>query len=341
MRPLTLSTASAIAGIALLANALPAGAADVTLKFGMFGSGKTPFNTRAMTPWRNKVGEASGGKVEVKQFLNTLGGPRELYMNTRDGVADIAWVVASAQRGFKFSRSEVLSLPNVLDGYTNEHANVALWRLYEKGLVKPDFSDVVPLAFASMSPVHVVTQDRVPSIEALKGMKLAATSGISAQVVKALGGIPVFTPVTGLYQAMSRKTVEGMVIGLTAVKAFRLDEVTNRHTLMPLNTPLVFIGMNKGKLDALPDDARQALLGVSGIHLSRLLGRAADGMVGFTRKALGKNPDQKLIQVPDAQKTVWRASVRPVIDRWVKSTPGGAAILAAYRQELENAKQGK
>lgn len=341
MRPLTLSTAGAIVGLALLAIAQPAGAADITLKLGMFGSGKSPFNTRAMTPWRNKVGEMSGGKIEVKQFLNTLGGPRELYKNAKDGIADIAWVTASAQRGFKFPRSEVLSLPNVLDGYTNEHANVALWRLYEKGLVKPDFDDVVPLAFASMSPVHVVTRDKAPAIDRLKGMKLAATSGISAQVVKALGGIPVFTPVTGLYQAMSRKTVDGLMIGLTAVKAFRLDEVTNRHTLMPLNTPLVFIGMNKRKLDSLPPDARNAVLGASGIHLSRLLGGAADGMVGFARKVLGKNPDQKLIDVPDAQKAVWRAKVRPVIDRWVKSTPDGAAILAAYRQELENAKQGK
>ena len=93
----------------------PVGAADVTVKYGMFGSGKTPFNTRAMTPWRNEVGETSGGKVEVKQFLNTLGGPRELYKNTKDGIADIAWVTASAQRGFKFPRSEILSLPNVLD----------------------------------------------------------------------------------------------------------------------------------------------------------------------------------------------------------------------------------
>ncbi len=341
MKKITFVSAGLVAGLAMISQVSTAGAADITLKFGMFGSGKSPFNTRGTAPWRQNIGKLSGGKVEVKKFLNTLGGARELYKNTKDGIADIAWVIASAQRGFKFPRSEVMSLPNILDGYNNQQANIALWRLYEKGLVKSDYSDVVPMGFASMSPVHVVTKDKEPTLRQLKGMKLAATSSITAQVVKSLGGIPVFMPVTGLYQAMSRRTVEGMMIGLTAVKAFRLDEVSNRHTLVPLNSPLVFIGMNKKKLDGLPAGARKAVIDASGIHLSRGLGRAGDGMVGFTRKILSKNPNQKLISVPDARKAKWRAAVKPVVDRWVKSTPNGAAILAAYKKELEAAKRGR
>lgn len=316
-------------------------AADIVLKYGDFGSGKTPFVTMASQPWREKVGELSGGKVEVKSFLNSLGGARELYKNTRDGIADIGWVTASAQQGFSFPRSEVLTLPNILDGYSNVAANVALWRLYEKGLIKADYSDVVPLAFASMSPAHLMTRGVEPTIDQLKGMKFAVTGGISAQIMQTLGAIPVFTSVTDLYQAMSRKTVDGIMVGFTAVKAFKLDEVTDRHTVIPMDSPLVFIGMNKKKLDSLPADARKAVLDASGIPFSRMFGRAADAMVGFNRKALGAAPDQKLIEVPEAEKEKWRAAIKPVIDHWVNSTPNGAEILAAYKSELLAAKQDK
>ncbi len=341
MKISTLVLPGLIAGLALGATPNFAGAADTTLKFGAFGSGKAPFHTRGIVPWTAKVGETSGGKIAVKVFFNTLGGPTELYKNTKVGIADIAWVVASASRGFKFPRSEVLSLPGVLDGYTNAHANRALWRLYEKGLIKEDFTDVVPLAFASMSPTHIITKDKEPSLKQLAGLKIAATSGLSAQVVKQLGGIPVFTPVTNLYQAISRKTVDGILVGFTAIQGFRLDEVTNRHVVVPLNAPLAFVGMNKAKLESLPEAAQKAILNTSGIQLATTLGRAGDGMVSFTRKRLSKNPDQKIIDVPSAERAKWRAKVQPVIDRWIKSTPNGAAILAAFKQELEAAKQGK
>ena len=340
MKKLTITLPSLMAVLALTWNLSTANAAEIVLKYGAFGSGKTPFSTMGTGPFRKKVGELTGGKVEIKRFLNTLGGPRQLYKNAKDGIADIAWVIAGASRGFKFPRSTVLSMPNILDGYTNVQANTALWRLYEKGLVKPDYSDVVPLGFASMSATHIVTKDREPTqINQLKGMKIAVTSGLTAQTVKALGAIPVFTPVTGLYQAMDRGTVNGLMIGFTAVQGFKLDEVSNRHIVVPMSTPLVFIGMNKKKLDGLPGYAREAILSASGIKLSQALGRAGDGMISFTRGRLKKNPKQKIIDLPESQKAPWRAAVNPIVDRWVKSTPNGAAILAAYRQELEAAKK--
>ena len=342
MRNLTVKLSGIIAVLVFTWSYSTSNAAEIVLKYGAFGSGKTPFSTVGTGPFRKKVAELTGGKVEIKRFLNTLGGPRQLYKNAKDGIADIAWVIAGASRGFKFPRSTVLSMPNILDGYTNTQANTALWRLYEKGLIKPDYSDVIPLGFASMSATHIVTKDKEPTrVENLKGMKIAVTSGLTAQTVKALGAIPVFTPVTGLYQAMDRGTVNGLMIGFTAVQGFKLDEVSNRHVVVPMSTPLVFIGMNKKKFDGLPGYAKKAILSASGIKLSQALGRAGDGMIRFTRGRLKKSPKQKIIDLPEAQKAPWRAAVKPIVKRWVKSTPNGAAILAAYRQELENAKRGK
>ena len=78
-----LLTAGLVAGLAMTAYTPAASAADITLKYGMFGSGKSPFTTRGTTPWRAKIAELSGGKVEVKQFLNTLG-PVQTYEHIQD-----------------------------------------------------------------------------------------------------------------------------------------------------------------------------------------------------------------------------------------------------------------
>ena len=329
-----------IVSISMVAlTASTANAADsVTLKYGGFGSGKSPFYTFGVKPYVKRVAEASKGAAKVQIYVNTLGGATELYENTKNGLADIAWIIAGAQRGFKFPRSEVLSLPFVLEGHSNAHGSVALWNLYKKGLVAADFSDVVPIAFASMSPGHVITKDKSPTLRQLRGMKFGVTSGVTARTAKALGAIPVFTPVTNLYQSMNRGTVDGLLVGFTAVKFFRLDEVTNRHLVMPLDTPMVFIGMNKKKLDSLSATTRAVVLGEAGAKLSGALGTASDRMVGFNRKALTKDPKQKVVDLAEKKREAWRSRLRPLVDQWVKSTPNGAAILAAYRAELNRLK---
>lgn len=312
-----------------------------TLKYGGFGSGKSPFYTFGVNPFMKRVEQNSKGSVKIQSYFNTLGGARELYENTKNGVADLSWVIASAQRGFKFARSEVLSLPFVLDGYTNAQASIALCKLYEKGIIGKDYDEVVPIAFASMSPAHVITKGEIPTLKRLGGMKFAVTSGLTAQTAKALGAIPVFTPVTDLYQSMSRGTVQGILAGFTAVKFFRLDEVTDRHLVMPLDTPLVFIAANRDKLASLSRDERALILAEAGAKLSGALGTASDRMIGWNKAALGKDPKQRIRYVTKSELPAWQQKVQAVTDRWLKSTPDGAAILAAYKSELQALKSMK
>ena len=330
----------AAAAVLAAVSLVPAATAE-TLKFGAFGSGKSPFYTMGLIPFTKRVEAKSNGGLKVQLYVNTLGRAPELYENTKNGLGDVSWVIASAQRGYKFPRSEVLSLPFVQDGYSNAQASIALWNLYAKGLVAKDFDEVIPIAFASMSPTHVVTKGKMAALDCLTGMKLAVTSGPTARTAKALGAIPVFTSVTDLYQSMSRGTVDGILVGFTAIKFFRLDEVTDRHLVMPLDAPLVFIAANRKKLDSLPRDKRELLLGEAGAKLSGALGSAADRMVGWTKQGLSKNPKQQIRYVPKDEQPAWRKRVRPLIDRWVGATPNGAAILAAYKAELEALKRMK
>jgi hypothetical protein len=45
-------------------------------------------------------------------------------------------------------------------------------------------------------------------------------------------------------------------------------------------------------------------------------------------------PDHVIKHVPDTELAQWKARVQPIVDEWVKATPNGAKVLAAYRAEI-------
>ena len=49
-------------------------------------------------------------------------------------------------------------------------------------------------------------------------------------------------------------------------------------------------------------------------------------------------PGHTVARLPPAERARWDKVVTPVIDAWISETPNGAAIWAAYKKEVENAK---
>jgi hypothetical protein len=45
-------------------------------------------------------------------------------------------------------------------------------------------------------------------------------------------------------------------------------------------------------------------------------------------------PGQTITEMPDSDLGKFRHILAPVVDQWVKTTPDGARVLAAYKAEL-------
>ena len=58
-------------------------------------------------------------------------------------------------------------------------------------------------------------------------------------------------------------------------------------------------------------------------------------------RAFTESKGQKIDDLAPAEEAKWRQTAAPIIDAWVKSTPNGAAILAAFREEIGKARKGK
>jgi TRAP-type transport system periplasmic protein len=318
-----------------LAGALPSLArADgpVTLKFGFPAPVMSYVNTDGMTPWIDAVEKASGGTLKIKLFAGpTLGTFRDIYERTLSGVSQISFGIFGPLAS-QFPRTQVADLPFLSSN--TEVSSVALWRLYAAGLLAPEYGKVKVLALFNFPSSTLSTNKPIKTIDDLKGMKIAVSSRTLGDVAATLGGSPVTLTPTELYQGMSRGVVDGIFIAWTAVKTFKLDEVTKDHLEAPLGEAPAFVFMNKAAYVSLPAPAKAAIDKFSGESFSAKLGAANQAADRAESRAVAAEPGQTVSAISPAQSAIWKKRLQPVTDAWIRHTPDGAKIAAAYEDAL-------
>jgi TRAP-type transport system periplasmic protein len=323
-----------IFAVALVAAPLAHADEPASLKFGYPGSVTSYVNTKGMTPWIKAVETASGGTLKITLYAGpTLGTIRDIYERTLAGVAQISFATFGPIAS-QFPRTQVADLPFL--SADTETSSVALWRLYEKGYFGHEYDKVKVLALFNFGSSILNSNKPVATLDDLKGMKLSVASRTLAEITVALGASPVTLTTTELYQAMSRGTVDGLLIGWTAIKTFKLQEVAKDHLELALGEAPAYVFMNKAAYAALPAKARRAIDENSGEKFSRKLGANNEAAGREESKLIAATAGQSVAQLSPAQKSMWRARIQPVIDAWVKRTPDGAKVLAAYRNEIRS-----
>jgi len=329
----------ALAAVAAAA-AGPTFAADpVQLKFGFPAPAASFINTQGMTPWIQDVEKASEGTVKIKLFPGpTLGDFRNIYDRTLKGVVDIAFGIFGPLAG-QFRQTAVASLP--FEANSSLEAALGLWRLNENGTIAKEFSKVKVLALFAFPSAHVHTKSPVKSLGDLKGLKFSVSSRELGQIVVKLGGAPVSMPPPDVYQSISRGLVDGVVIPWTAVRTFKLLEVTNYHVEAPLGVSPAFVLMNKAAYERLPQKSKQAIDRYSGEPFSRRLGMAADGAARAQSKQAATMSGQTVTGIPGGEIEEWKSRIKSVVEGWASATPNGPKVLAAFREEVKKIRSSK
>ena len=325
----------ALALSVLLAAPTLARAETVTLKFGFPAPATSFVNTEGMTPWINDVEKASGGTLQIKLFAGpTLGTFSNIYDRTLSNVAQISFGTFGAFAS-EFPRTQVSDLPFLSDD--TRQSSVALWRLYAKGLLNPEFDKIKVLALFTFPGSFLNTNKPVKTLDEVKGMKLAVSSRTLGEIAEKMGAAPVTLTPADLYEAMNRRVVDGILVGWTAVKTFRLDDVTKHHLQLPLGEAPAFVFMNKSAYAALPAQAKAAIDKYSGEAFSDRLGLADERANRAEAKHVASLSGQSVTKLSAEQYPLWEKRIHPVIAQWTKSTPDGAKLLAAFEDELKKA----
>jgi TRAP-type C4-dicarboxylate transport system substrate-binding protein len=106
-----------------------------------------------------------------------------------------------------------------------------------------------------------------------------------------------------------------------------------------MNTGFVF--MNKDAYAKLAPPAKQAVDSLSGeVFVARLI-KAGDEIESAAREATKAQKGQTVAALSPDEEKRWQAKLQPITDTWIKETPDGAKVLAAFRQEIAAIRAGK
>jgi TRAP-type C4-dicarboxylate transport system substrate-binding protein len=242
--------------------------------------------------------------------------------------------------GGKFPLTEVTALPFVVEN--GESGSVAFWRLYKSGALDSEYNDTVPLFFGILPPQALHLTKPPKSFDDWSGLRVAVATKNGGEIVTRLGGAPQSIQLIDLYAALQRGGADGVMINWPAFPPFKLNEVTRYHLQAPFGGSATMIFMAKKKWDALPEAARKILAANAGEAESRRFGAfwdsASNGGRGMTQ-AMGDK--QKIVTVTAEQSAALKQKLAPMTAAWVKATPGGDKVLAAFQADLAAVNAGK
>lgn len=306
----------------------------IELKMSHFMPTKHVQHAKVMEPWAKKIGELTDGRVIVTIFPGgALGKPPHQYDNAVKGITDIAFGLQSYTPG-RFPLTSALRLPFMVK--SGEQGARVLWSMYEKYL-QQEYKDVKVLWLFMHGPGQMyTTKKQVKTIDDLKGLKIRSPGAIMSKVVKQYGAVPVHMPITQVYTALERKTVDGVAAPWETMRPFRFYEQCKYAAVADIYSMTFFVVMNKKKYESLPADIRKIIDENSGLQMAIKAGRAYD-QADIPGKKLFEDKGGITYQLPAAEKEKWMKAAMPIKTNWIKDMktkglPGQAVLDYAEAQ---------
>jgi TRAP-type C4-dicarboxylate transport system substrate-binding protein len=175
----------------------------------------------------------------------------------------------------------------------------------------------------------------IKTVDDLKGLILRVSAGGQADMLKAMGAAPTSMSMSEVYLNLQKGVLDGLAAPWEAVYSFKLYEVANNFTYVPLLCNNACRVMNLSVWNSLPADVKVALNSANGLEASKTWGRTQfDDMTKVARDEMqSKGVKMNEYTLPDEELAKWReAYAKPIWDAWVKKIteaghPEAQAIL--------------
>jgi len=268
---------------------------------------------KAGIEWAKEIEKRTNGRVKITVFPGgTLTEANQCYDGVVQGISDIGMSVFAYTRG-RFPVMEATDLPL---GYPGGIVATRVVNEFYRQVQPKELSDVKLLYLHAHGPGLLHTKKPVRILDDLKKMKIRST-GLSAKVVEALGGVPVAMPQGGTYEALQKGVVEGTFSPIEVLKGWRQAEVIKYTTecFTVGYTTCMFVVMNLDKWNSLPSDIRGIFEDVSSewIDVHGKTWNAVDVEGRDYTLSIGN----EIIFLSQEESTKWRRAVRQVIDGYI------------------------
>jgi TRAP-type transport system periplasmic protein len=310
----------------------PASAANVTLKYANFFP-PTHSQSKLAEAWCKAVEEKTEGRVKIEYYPGgSLLKDKQIYDGLADGIADIGFSVAAYTAG-RFPTVSAFDLPF---GYTSGTLATKVVNDVYNSLKANDFKDTKLMYLHAHGPGLISTKNKeVKVLEDLKGLRIRST-GMSAEMVKALGATPVAMGMSDAYESLEKGVVDGSAHPAEASLGWKLGEVTKYmiHSYSCAYTTTFFVAMNKDKWAALDPKDQQAIESLNKEWITKH-GQAWDDADKAATEAFLKKEGNTIIELDAKESERWAAAVAPFIDEYGKKSADGPKVISAIRESLK------
>jgi TRAP-type C4-dicarboxylate transport system substrate-binding protein len=225
----------------------------------------TSSNGKFYQAWADAIKEATGGHVTITLYgSSTLASAADVGAMVESGGVDIGWVYTSFYPG-QYPLTDVLTLPLTGFGDPVVGTNV-LWDLYEKYPELAAEWDSYKLLNLYGNPGMIFCSAGKPidSTDDLSGLVLRTPAGPITDFVTKLGASPIVMPPPDIYEAMEKNNISAYIFEPAGITNFKLQDVTEYFTDMPLYDGAFGLVMNIDKWNSLPAEYQEAIMSVSG-----------------------------------------------------------------------------
>ncbi len=291
-----------------------ADARPITMSYSTFFP---PTHIQAITAeeWIKEVEKRTEGRVKINFYPGqTLTRAPETIESLEAGIVDIGTAALAYTEG-RFPVMATMDLPL---GYpSGVAATEAANKLFEK-YQPEEFDRVKVMYFNAHGPGFIHTRrEPVESLEDMSGLRIRST-GMSASVVRALGGTPVSMAMPDTYQSLQRGVVDGSIHPIEVNQGWNMAEVVDYATIAypSAYTTTFWVAMNKNKWNALSEEDQRIIEEINEEWAHRH-GEAWDSSDEDGKEFFLAEGGQ-LVEIDEAEAQRWKEAVAPVIDDYIE-----------------------
>jgi TRAP-type C4-dicarboxylate transport system substrate-binding protein len=291
--------------------------------------------------WAEELYRRTNGRLQIDVFPGgALTGAAENFDCVINRVSDVGMSCFAYTRGL-FPLMEALDLPL---GYPDGLAATRIANDFIARFQPKELSEVQVLYVHAHGPGILASTQPVEKLSELKGRSIRGT-GITAQMVKALGASAVGMSQPETYEALRRGVVDGTFCPVETLKGWRQGEVINHITQIPAAgyTTAMFVVMNKQVWERFPEDIKAIITEVSREWIEQH-GSAWDQVDQEGRDfALGLG--KSISELSPAEDAKAAAALAPLLDAWVKKANAaglpGTEAMAFLQAAVAEARQSR
>ena len=243
-------------GLMLVVGAGSVCAADPIVFKVSFWLPKHPVFAKAGQLIIDEVANASNGRLKMQYYYSgSLLPAKQTLDGMKDKVADIGTVNPAYMPG-KLPLLNVATLPATSSSYFA--AAMAFSELCQMPEVKAELGKwgVRYLSFLQTSNYGIFSRKPLKSIADLKGKKFR-TVGAQANLLKAVGGVPIGMVSTEVYTSLQRGTLDGSLANPAFGQDYRFDEPCPNYFRLPFGTNTSLMAITEDAWNRLPADLQK------------------------------------------------------------------------------------